>query len=443
MTSPFRRMLEGGVAAMCLMAALPAWAQQDAAATGATEGVEDIVVSARLRNERIQDIPVTAFSAQSIADRKIEGASDFLSSTPNVSINQSQSAGVSFITIRGVSQVRNGESPVAVVIDGVQQVTSRQLTQELFDLERIEVLRGPQGALYGRNAIGGAIVITTKEPSEELEGSASAGYGRGEDYRVRGSVSGPLAGEALRFRVSGAYRDLGGYYRNVYLDKKVDGSEDLNLRGQLFAQLGPDFTADLKAQYGRTEGGGGNFQYQSANFDPARPCFLDPANPFGGPAPDANRVSRTYCATNLGYNLRTTGQVSLRLQYDAGFATITNVTAYDKVKEISRATSSPTPPASMCSAPTAPRPNLRICGPGRTNCASRRRRTSRSAGWRASIISTPSASSRRRPATTTSRASLPSSGSRSSPMRRTRPCPSSPTTTTTAPGRPSATSPMT
>lgn len=335
MTSPFRRVLEGGVAAMCLMAAWPALAQQDAATGSAAEGVEDIVVSARLRNERIQDIPlaVTAFSAQSIADRKIEGASDFLSSTPNVSINQSQSAGVSFITIRGVSQVRNGESPVAVVIDGVQQVTSRQLTQELFDLERIEVLRGPQGALYGRNAIGGAIVITTKEPSKELEGQAAAGYGRGKDYRVRGSVSGPLVGEALRFRVSGAYRDLGGYYRNLYLDKKVDGVEDLNLRGQLFAQLGPDFTADLKAQYGRTEGGGGNFQYQSANFDPARPCFLDPANPFGGPAPDANRVSRTYCATNLGYNLRTTGQVSLRLQYDMGFATITNVTAYDKVKE--------------------------------------------------------------------------------------------------------------
>ena len=259
-----------------------------------------------------------------------------------------------------MSQVRNGESPVAVVIDGVQQVTSRQLTQELFDLERIEVLRGPQGALYGRNAIGGAIVITTKKPSEQLEASAAAGYGKGDDYNLRGSVSGPLAGQALRFRVSGSYRDLGGYYRNLYLGKKVDGVEDWNLRGQIYAELSPDFTADLKAQYGRTEGGGGNFQFQSANFDPARPCFLDPANPFGGPAPDANRVSRSFCATNLGYNLRTTAQVSLRLQYDMGFATISNVTAYDRVKEISRETSSPTPPASTCSAPTAPRRSSRM-----------------------------------------------------------------------------------
>lgn len=160
-------------------------------------------------------LAVTAFSEKAIEDKKITGVSDFLSSTPNISINQSQSAGVSFLTVRGVSQVRNGESPVAVVIDGVQQVTSRQLTQELFDLQSIEVLRGPQGALYGRNAIGGAIVINTKKPSETLEGSVAGGYGRGNDWHGRFSLSGPIAGEALRFRASGSYRNLDGYYYNI------------------------------------------------------------------------------------------------------------------------------------------------------------------------------------------------------------------------------------
>jgi iron complex outermembrane receptor protein len=325
--------LKFGTALGCLVLAAPVYAQETA--SDQSGGVEEIVVTARGRDENLQDVPVavSAFSAQSIQDRKIEGAADFLSATPNISINQSQSSGVSFITVRGVSQVRNGESPVAVVIDGVQQVTSRQLTQDLFDLERIEVLRGPQGALYGRNAIGGAIVITTKRPSEEFEGSASLGFGRGEDYRARASVSGPLAGENLRFRLAGSYRNLDGYYSNLFLNKKADGVEDFNLRGQLFAQLGENFTADFKAQFGQTVGGAGNFQYQAAGFDPARPCFLDPASPFGGPGPDANRVVRSFCATNLGYNKRTTSQFSLNLEYDLGFATIRNVTAHDRVKE--------------------------------------------------------------------------------------------------------------
>ena len=330
----FKAGLKLGTAIGCLVISGHASAQ-DAAATDKSGGVEEIVVTARGRNEKLQDAPVavTAFSSQSIEDKRIQGASDFLSSTPNISINQSQSAGVSFITVRGVSQVRNGESPVAVVIDGVQQVTSRQLTQDLFDLDRIEVLRGPQGALYGRNAIGGAIVITTKKPSKTLEGSASIGVGRGDDYHGRFSLSGPIAGDALRFRVSGSYRTLGGYYTNLHLNKKVDGVDDLNLRGQLYAELSPNFTADLKVQYGRTSGGADNFQFQPAKFDPAKPCFLDPVNPFGGPAPNANLVVRSFCATNLGYNRRDTFQTSLKLQYDAGFAKFTNVFAYDRVKE--------------------------------------------------------------------------------------------------------------
>ena len=336
MKNPIKIALQLGTAIGCLAIATPVVAQEaDGEEAQAGGGLDVIVVTARKRDEDLQEVPlsVTAFSSQAIEDRNIEGASDFLSATPNISINQSQSAGVSFITVRGVSQVRNGESPVAVVVDGVQQVTSRQLTQELFDIESIQVLRGPQGALYGRNAIGGAIVITTKKPSDYLEGSLRAGFGRGDDYRISGSISGPLAGDSVGFRLSGSYRNLDGYYDNIYLNEKVDPIEDFNVRGQIFAEFSPDFTLDLKAQYGETIGGGGNFQYQSANYDPARPCFLDPANPLGGPVPDANSVSRTFCATNLGYNKRTTAQVSLKLDYDLGFATITNVTAYDHIKE--------------------------------------------------------------------------------------------------------------
>jgi iron complex outermembrane receptor protein len=310
-----------------------AYAAETAAAQDS--GIEEIVVTARLRSENLQKVPVavTAFSAKAIDDARIKGVSDFMSMTPNVSINQSESSGVSFITIRGVSQVRNGESPVAVVVDGVEQVSSRQFAQDLFDIEKIEVVRGPQGALYGRNAIGGAILITTRQPTNEFEASAGASYGRGDDYRVQGSVSGPIVADKLLFRASGSYRHFGGIYRNVYLDKTVDQVEDTNLRGQLKAIINENLTADLIISHGKTNGGALNFQYQSSNFDTNNPCFLDAGNPLAGPAPDADHVSRQFCATNRGEDHRTVDNISLKLDYKTDVATITNILAYNYVKE--------------------------------------------------------------------------------------------------------------
>ncbi len=315
--------------------ACAAQAQTSGAGAGEAAETNDIVVIGRGRNEALQSAPiaVTAFSEKALEDARIQGASDFISLTPNVSIVQSQSAGTSFITIRGISQVRNGESPVAVVVDGVQQVSSRQFTRDLSDVQQIEVLRGPQGALYGRNAIGGAIIITTKQPTNDFEGSVSASAASGNDYRVTGSLSGPIVADALLFRVAGSYRDFGGQFDNVYLDKKVDFARETSLRGQLRALISPEFTADLRVGYNRVRAGAANFQYQSAKEDAAQPCFLDPANPFGGPAPDADRVTRDFCANNLGYGKRELFDASLRLEYDAGFATFSNVLAYIKVRE--------------------------------------------------------------------------------------------------------------
>jgi iron complex outermembrane receptor protein len=88
--------------------------------------------------------------------RPASNNTDFLGMTPNVSFDQSFTVGNSFVTVRGIEQINNADSPVAVVVDGVPQGNQKQLKMELFDVERIEVLEDPQGALYGRNAIGGA-----------------------------------------------------------------------------------------------------------------------------------------------------------------------------------------------------------------------------------------------------------------------------------------------
>ncbi|MEE4199641.1 TonB-dependent receptor plug domain-containing protein, partial [Erythrobacter sp.] len=140
----------------------------------------------------------------------MERPADFIALTPNVNFVQTQNAGSSFVIIRGISQNRNSEPSVAVVVDGVLQVNPAQFNQDLFDIEQIEVLKGPQGGLYGRNAIGGAIIITTKQPTDQFEGNMTAGVDNGFGYFLRGSLSGPVADNVF-FRVAGSYYDTEGF----------------------------------------------------------------------------------------------------------------------------------------------------------------------------------------------------------------------------------------
>ena len=154
-----------------------------------------IYVTARRRSELLQDVPaaITAFTDDTIEAAGIERPADFINLTSNVTLVETQNAGNAFIVIRGITQARNSEPSVAVIVDGVQQVNPAQFNQELFDIEQIEVLKGPQGGLYGRNAIGGAIVIRTRQPTDEFEGMVRAGVDNGFGYWLRGTLSGPIS----------------------------------------------------------------------------------------------------------------------------------------------------------------------------------------------------------------------------------------------------------
>ena len=137
--------------------------------------------------------------------------------TPGITIANSQDSGSNFITIRGVSNTRNGEPPVAVLVDGVLQFNGRAFDQPLFDVESIEVLKGPQGQLYGRNATQGAIIINTKGPSDEFEGYIQASAAEGDDFAIEGSISGPISDD-ISYRLSAKYRDRGGQLDNLTLN---------------------------------------------------------------------------------------------------------------------------------------------------------------------------------------------------------------------------------
>ncbi len=149
--------------------------------------IEEVIVTVRLRSERLMEVPVTvaAFSRQDIEDAGIRRPRDYLSLVPNVALVAAQNAGTTFLTIRGITQVRNNEPPVAVSVDGMLQTSPNQFNQALLDIQQIEVLKGPQGALYGRNAVGGAINITTQGPSDEFRGRMQVGAGNGGHHAGR------------------------------------------------------------------------------------------------------------------------------------------------------------------------------------------------------------------------------------------------------------------
>ncbi|WP_010408710.1 TonB-dependent receptor [Citromicrobium sp. JLT1363] len=314
----------------------PASAQESAqeSAPPASEADSEgsvIIVTARGREETLLDVPVsvTTYDSAAIEDANISRTDDFIALTPGVTFSNAQDAGTNFISIRGLSQTRNGEPPVAVVVDDVLQVNSRSFDQPLFDLDSIEVLRGPQGALYGRNATGGAIIINTKMPTNDFEGYVSLGGGTGGEYGGEVSVSGPIAKDAVLFRLSGSYTNRDGYFDNLFLGEKVDGLEDIALRGHLRFLPADAVTIDLRGSLVRTEAGALNYTYQPAIIDPA--TGLPTA--FDFTINDADLVDRDFYANNLGLDDRDIDQVSLRVAIDLGFGELKSISAYDRITQ--------------------------------------------------------------------------------------------------------------
>jgi iron complex outermembrane receptor protein len=298
------------IAAATLVAA--PLAAQDAAPAADTVDNQGIVVTGLRRSETLQDTPaaVTAFDSQAIQNAGIERPADFIALTPNVNLVETQNAGNAFVIIRGITQNRNSEPSVAVIVDGVQQVNPAQFNQDLFDIEQIEVLKGPQGGLYGRNAIGGAIIIQTKKPTDEFSGNITAGVDNGFGYFLRGGISGPLA-ENVKFRIAGSWYDTEGFIPNTFLGEDADPVEDFSLRGNLIVEATDRLTFDLRASVNqlRTQG----FYYNIVN--------------------DVNTIAPVR-VNNPGRNDRDIYNVALKVEYAGDNAVLTSISSYDTLSEI-------------------------------------------------------------------------------------------------------------
>jgi iron complex outermembrane recepter protein len=276
----FKSVLLGSIAA-CAMAPLPAFAQAAEEAAEADEG--EIIVTARRQNERLQDVPasVSVLSAASLEKTGATKAEDFVQLTPGVTIvTGTAEAGDTQINIRGINGARDAESSIALVVDGILKTNTAQLNQAQGTLRQVEILKGPQGALYGRNAAAGAVVIQTLKPSDTISGAAKASYANEKTFEGQAHIAGPI-GEGAGFVLSGAYRTTDGFYRNIFLDSKtVDDQKVWSVDGRVMFGMDSDTQVDLKARYSKLEGASIAFNaaFHLPLFAGVNPAFYEDVN---------------------------------------------------------------------------------------------------------------------------------------------------------------------
>ncbi len=264
----------GPALACCLVASAVAAALSPSGARAEQAALEEIVVTAQRRSERLQDVPIaiTAISAAELSDRGVRQAGDIAATVPNLLLNSpyGPEAQPTF-TLRGVTTQdfsENQSSPIAMYVDEVYKPVGAVQAVQTYDLDRVEVLRGPQGTLYGKNATGGAISFFSRNPNlHEYDGYVTAGVGNYSAYSIQGAVGGPIIDDALGWRAAVMYDKRDGWVHSVVPGvEPLNGVDALAGRFTLLAKLSDGLTATLKIAVSRS--GGTPYGAHALNYDP-------------------------------------------------------------------------------------------------------------------------------------------------------------------------------
>jgi iron complex outermembrane receptor protein len=309
--------------------AVPAAAQSsesDSAETAAEAAdAGEIVVTAQKRSERLQDVPlaVTAITGDALAARQIGDTRDLVQAVPSLTFQQAANPVASSFRIRGVGTSLFGlgtESSVALVVDGVVSARQAQNFTDFADIEQVEVLRGPQGTLFGKNATAGVINVITARPSRELEGRASVTVAEMDEYRASGTISGPV-GDTIGVRLTGYYNDIGGNFRNILTGSDANRAKNWGARGKLEWQPTDRLTLLFAADYRESD----SHCCQSVLVKIGNPLRAIVSGPITVRA-DSGEVWNND-ATHVQSDQQT---YSLQADLDLGAATLTSITALQK-----------------------------------------------------------------------------------------------------------------
>jgi outer membrane receptor protein involved in Fe transport len=235
------------LAATALTAAIPA-ASQESGSEKSTSTLGAVIVTAQKREESIQDVPiaVTALTAEQLTARGLDGGPQILQAVPNVTFSKQNFTSYN-LQIRGVGSkliAASGDQGVGIHHNNVPLAASRFFEAEFFDMERIEVLRGPQGTLYGRNATGGVFNAITAKPTDKYEGMVSLDYGNYDSLKIKATANLPL-GEYMQLRLAGISLSRDGYLNNTAHNTDVDGRDLYSTRATLAFNTGGAFKGYL------------------------------------------------------------------------------------------------------------------------------------------------------------------------------------------------------
>jgi outer membrane receptor protein involved in Fe transport len=336
----------------------------DASEETAPDGsIQEIVVTAQKRSEVIQDVPIaiSAFTADTIERRGLDDVLDLQLLVPNLLV-----VGNDRPTLRGI-----GNNALSFAENGTGSLVNFapiafRSQDEYFDVERVEVLRGPQGTLYGRNTTGGTINVITQKPRRDFGGYLTAQYGSFDTRRLNGAVNLPVS-DALQFRFAGFYLKRDGYTENLGIGPDVDGRDQWSLRGSMRVNLGPDTRLDLMVNRSEEDstrtrenkrlckatpvlgcspvelgfdspdtsgvlmqtllGALNAFVYNGTLFTPGASIYAGAQNPA-----DLRQVSTDYTASFKGKQTN----VTLELSHDLGPVTLLSLSAYSKGRSDAR-----------------------------------------------------------------------------------------------------------
>ncbi len=314
------------ILALCLTALLPFSAPALAQTT-----IEEIVVTAQKREQGLDEVPlaISVLQSDTIDAAYANGIEELQALVPSLSFRKGNTTRNSALTVRGIGTISfsiAAEPSVSTVVDGVVMGRSGQAFADLYDIERIEVLRGPQGTLFGKNASAGVVNITTRRPTDEFEAYVDGSFFQDNEFRLKGGVSGAL-GERARGSITAFQSEFDGYITNVFNNQETNGYDRHGFRGMLEYDIADDLSVLLIAeQYEADDDCCADLEALPSGRNPASEAAPDSRGIVGNSADidlDQRRVDHDLTTRTLDEST----SFSVQITKDFGEYTLTSITA--------------------------------------------------------------------------------------------------------------------